>query len=67
MSRSAESPVILSVEPAFALPGGEIVLRGRALMASLAEPSRVLFGERLCHHGLRHSYATHRACAGECR
>jgi DNA-binding beta-propeller fold protein YncE len=44
MSPSVESPVILSVEPAFALPGGEIILRGRALMTGLAEPTRVLFG-----------------------
>ncbi len=44
MSQSAEPPVISSVEPAFALPGGEVVLRGRALLASLAEPTRVSFG-----------------------
>ena len=45
MSQLSESPVILSVEPSFALPGGEIVLRGRALLASLTEPTQVLFGE----------------------
>ncbi len=44
MTPSTESPVILSVEPTFALPGGEIVLRGRGLLASLAEPTQVLFG-----------------------
>jgi sugar lactone lactonase YvrE len=45
MSKTSESPVILSVEAAFALPGGEIVLRGRSLLASLTEPTQVLFGE----------------------
>jgi sugar lactone lactonase YvrE len=33
------------VEPSFALPGGEIVLHGRALLGSLTESTRVLFGE----------------------
>jgi sugar lactone lactonase YvrE len=45
MSQITESPVILSVEPSFALPGGEVVLRGRALLASLTEATQVLFGE----------------------
>lgn len=45
MSQTSESPVILSVEPSFALPGGEIVLHGRALLTSLTEPTQVLFGE----------------------
>ena len=44
MSQTAESPVILSVEPAFALPGGEIVVRGRALLASHTEPTKVSIG-----------------------
>ncbi len=47
MSQNADSPVITSVEPDSALPGGEIVLRGRALMASLTEPSRVVVGDSL--------------------
>jgi sugar lactone lactonase YvrE len=47
MSQTAESPVILSIEPAFALPGGEIVLRGRALLASLTEPTKVSIGHAL--------------------
>jgi DNA-binding beta-propeller fold protein YncE len=45
MSQSAESPVILSVEPSFALPGGEVVLHGRGLLSSISEPTEVLFGE----------------------
>jgi sugar lactone lactonase YvrE len=45
MSQTLKSPVVLSVEPSFALPGGEIVLHGRALLASLTEPTQVLFGE----------------------
>jgi sugar lactone lactonase YvrE len=45
MSQTSESPVIVSVEPSFALPGGEVVIRGRALLASLTEPTQVLFGE----------------------
>jgi sugar lactone lactonase YvrE len=45
MSQTPESPVILSVEPGFSLPGGEVILRGRNLLASLTEPSRVFFGD----------------------
>jgi len=45
MSQTPESPVILSVEPSFALPGGEVVLHGRALLAGLTEPVLVFFGE----------------------
>jgi sugar lactone lactonase YvrE len=47
MSQIAEPPVILSVEPGFALPGGEIILHGRALLASLSEPTKVSIGESL--------------------
>ena len=45
MSKTPESPVILSVEPSFAMPGGEIVLHGRGLLASLTEPTQVLFDQ----------------------
>jgi sugar lactone lactonase YvrE len=45
MSQSPESPVILSVEPSFGVVGGEVVLRGRALLASLTAPTQVFFGE----------------------
>ncbi len=45
MSKITGSPVILSVEPSSALPGGEIVLRGRSLLASLTDATQVLFGE----------------------
>jgi sugar lactone lactonase YvrE len=45
MSQTSKSPVILSVEPSFALPGGEIVLHGRDLLVALTEPTQVLFGE----------------------
>ncbi len=45
MSQTPESPVILAVEPSFALPGGEVVLHGRALLAGLTEPMLVFFGE----------------------
>jgi sugar lactone lactonase YvrE len=45
MSQTSKSPVILSVEPSFALPGGEVVLRGRELLAAVTEPTQVLFGE----------------------
>jgi sugar lactone lactonase YvrE len=45
MELTPESPVILSVEPAFALPGGEVLLHGRALLTSLTEPVLVFFGE----------------------
>ena len=34
MNENPESPVILSVEPSLALPGGEVRLHGRALLAS---------------------------------
>jgi sugar lactone lactonase YvrE len=44
MSQTLESPVLLSVEPSFALPGGEVVLCGRALLTSLSEPVQVSFG-----------------------
>ncbi len=47
MSQTPESPVILSVEPSFALPGGEIMLRGRALLSSEADATQVFFGEAL--------------------
>jgi sugar lactone lactonase YvrE len=45
MSKSERSPVILSVEPSFSMPGGEVILHGRALLASLSEPTRVFFGD----------------------
>jgi DNA-binding beta-propeller fold protein YncE len=45
MSKADKSPVILSVEPSCAMPGGEVVLQGRALLASLTDPTRVFFGE----------------------
>jgi DNA-binding beta-propeller fold protein YncE len=45
MSQTSASPVILSLEPSFALPGGELILHGRALLANLAEPTHVSFGE----------------------
>jgi sugar lactone lactonase YvrE len=45
MSQSSVSPVILSVEPSFALPGGEVRLHGRALLTSLTQAPEVLFGE----------------------
>jgi sugar lactone lactonase YvrE len=45
MSQTPASPVILSVEPSFALPGGEVRLHGRALLASLTQATEVLFGE----------------------
>ncbi len=47
MSPKTESPVILSVEPSLALPGGEVVLRGRALLLSLTQPTQVYFGQAL--------------------
>jgi sugar lactone lactonase YvrE len=40
----SQSPVILSIEPAFALPGGEIILRGHGLLASSAEQTQIFFG-----------------------
>lgn len=45
MTQTSAPPVILSVEPSFALPGGEVVLHGRSLLASLTEPTQVSFGE----------------------
>ena len=45
MSQNPESPVILSVEPSLALPGGEVRLYGRALLASLTDSTEVLFGD----------------------
>jgi sugar lactone lactonase YvrE len=47
MSQTSESPVILSVEPSFALPGGEVLLRGRALLSSITHPTQASFGETL--------------------
>jgi DNA-binding beta-propeller fold protein YncE len=40
----SQSPVILSIEPAFALPGGEIILCGHGLLASSAEQTQIFFG-----------------------
>ena len=48
MSKTVESPVILSVEPSFALPGGEILVRGRSLLTSTTEPTQVYFGDAVC-------------------
>ena len=45
MSPSSEAPVILSVEPSCALPGGEVRLHGRGLLTDLARPAQVCFGE----------------------
>jgi sugar lactone lactonase YvrE len=45
MSQTSESPVILSLEPSFALPGGEVRLHGCSLLASLTETTEVLFGD----------------------
>ena len=45
MSQISEPPVITSVDPLFALPGGEVVLRGKALLTSLSEQTQVFFGE----------------------
>jgi sugar lactone lactonase YvrE len=47
MSQNPESPVILSVEPSLALPGGEVRLHGRALLTSLTEATEVLFGDAI--------------------
>jgi sugar lactone lactonase YvrE len=44
MSQSSESPVILSVEPAFALPGGEVRLHGRSLVSGDDHAPEVCFG-----------------------
>ena len=44
MSASPEAPVVSSVEPSFALPGGEMVVHGRALLNSVHETTRVVFG-----------------------
>jgi sugar lactone lactonase YvrE len=45
MSQTPEPPVILSVEPSLALPGGEVVIHGRALLAGLTPATQVSFGE----------------------
>src|SRR6266508_1988601 len=45
MSPSSEAPVILSVEPSCALPGGEVRLHGRGLLSDLSRPAQVSFGE----------------------
>jgi sugar lactone lactonase YvrE len=45
MSQTPGPPVILSVEPSFALPGGEVCLHGRALLNGLTQSPEVLFGE----------------------
>jgi sugar lactone lactonase YvrE len=45
MSQTSAPPVILSVEPSFAMPGGEIVLHGRALLAGLNQPTQVFFSQ----------------------
>ncbi len=47
MSPNSAPPAILSVEPAFALPGGHITLHGSGLIGSLNEPPSVVFGESL--------------------
>ena len=47
MSQTPESPVILSVEPSFALPGGEVRLLGRALLGGLSQATQVRFGEAI--------------------
>jgi DNA-binding beta-propeller fold protein YncE len=45
MSQSSVPPAVLSVEPSFALPGGQITLSGSGFLTSLAAPPTVLFGE----------------------
>ena len=45
MTQTPEAPVILSVEPACALPGGEIRLHGRGLLPGLTGAAEVCFGE----------------------
>ena len=45
MTQTPASPVILSLEPSFALPGGEVILHGRSLLANVTEPTQVSFGE----------------------
>src|SRR5450755_2452072 len=47
MSQNPESPVIFSVEPSLALPGGEVRLHGRSLLASINESTEVLFGDAI--------------------
>ncbi len=49
MSVSPEAPVVSSVEPAFALPGGEMVVHGRALLNSVHESTRVVFGTAIAN------------------
>jgi IPT/TIG domain-containing protein len=44
MNESSEAPVIFSVEPEFALPGGEVRLHGRALLPGLSRATEVCFG-----------------------
>jgi sugar lactone lactonase YvrE len=45
MSPSSESPVILSVEPSCALPGGEVRLHGRGFLTALSQSAEVCFGD----------------------
>lgn len=44
MSETSLSPVITSVEPAFALPGGEIRLHGQGFLSGLTRAPEVCFG-----------------------
>jgi sugar lactone lactonase YvrE len=45
MSQKTPTPAILSIEPSFALPGGEVVLHGRELLNGLRAAPQVFFGE----------------------
>lgn len=45
MTPTSAPPAILSVEPALAVPGGQVTVHGSGLIASLTEPPTVLFGE----------------------
>ncbi|MDR3763753.1 MAG: IPT/TIG domain-containing protein [Acidobacteriota bacterium] len=48
-SQNSAPPAILSVEPAFALPGGQITLHGSGLIGGLYDPPSVVFGESLAN------------------
>jgi sugar lactone lactonase YvrE len=45
MSPTSEAPVIVSVEPNCALPGGEVRLHGHGLLTGLRDAAEVCFGE----------------------
>jgi len=49
MSSNSQAPVVISVEPSFALPGGELIVHGRYLLNSMHQSTHVVFGNSIAN------------------